>query len=268
MNRIKAVNKCSLCCTKINDLRITAGSDVILDDVNMHFHCGELTGLIGPNGAGKTTLLKAILGEVPFAGSISYLDASDRRTGRPIVGYVPQVLDFDKNSPASVFDYCASCISWAPVWLLRPRSVRDKVLSNLSRVKAEYLIDRRIGLLSGGELQRVLLACALDPVPNLLLLDEPVSGVDVQGMDLFYKMVSDLRCDYDLSVLMVSHDINLLSRYADRIVLLNKTVLAQGPPNEVLNGHQMLHTFGACWHLEEPREPAAAVHIHHPKGEQ
>ena len=126
--------------------------------VNIHIHCGQLTAVIGPNGAGKSTLLRAILGEIPHTGVLHYVDAKGKHTGHPIIGYVPQYLRFDVSSPTSVMDLFMACLSRRPVWLCSSKKLRPRVLRSLARVKAEYLIDRRLGALSGGELQRVLLA--------------------------------------------------------------------------------------------------------------
>ncbi|MGE5544988.1 MAG: metal ABC transporter ATP-binding protein [Bacillota bacterium] len=243
------------------------GGNTLLYDINLHIHCGELTGIIGPNGAGKTTLLKAIVGEIPFSGNMHFLDAGGVRTGRPLIGYVPQRLDFGPGSPASVLDFCSACISNIPVWLSHPRRNRQRVFDTLARVQAEQLINRRMCELSGGELQRVLLACALDPVPNLLLLDEPVAGVDPRGLEIFYSMVSELRRVHDLSIIMVSHDHGMISQYADRIVLLNRTVLAAGRPAEVFRDPLFLNLFGRRWTSEICHGQEAATTIHHPNGE-
>ncbi|MGE5398228.1 MAG: metal ABC transporter ATP-binding protein [Chitinophagales bacterium] len=264
MNAINDSKTCSLCCTKLEQFGVVIGGRRLLDNINLHLHCGELTTVIGPNGAGKTTLLKAILGEIPHTGSLTYLDAKGSRTGNPWIGYVPQKINLDKDSPASVFDFCASCIANFPVWLGGTHRIRQRVTENLKRVQATHLIGRRISTLSGGELQRVLLACAMDPVPNLLLLDEPVSGVDPRGMNLFYEMISTLRQRFDLSIILVSHDLAMVSRYADRLVLLNKTVLASGEPREVLQNEQALRIFGEAistcqWPPIEATKP-----LHHP----
>jgi len=106
------------------------------------------------------------------------------------------------------------------------------------------LLKRRLGDLSGGELQRVLLALALEPKPDLLLMDEPVSGIDVQGREMFYDMVSDLRRNYDLSIILVSHDLALVSQYAERVVLLNKTVICDGTPEDVFSNGQINLAYG------------------------
>ena len=121
--------------------------------------------------------------------------------------------------------------------------MRKRVSEDLNRVKAEHLIDRRIGALSGGELQRVLLALALDPIPDLLLLDEPVSGIDQNGLELFYDMVSELRSKNDLSIILVSHDFDLVCRYADRVILFDGTVICNGTPEEVFNDERTRKIF-------------------------
>jgi zinc transport system ATP-binding protein len=216
-----------------------------LKDVNLHIHCGDLTAVIGPNGAGKSTLLKAILGEIPHVGELTFLDAKDQHTGRPVIGYVPQKLDFDNGSPVSVLDVISALHTRKPVWLSHSKSMRKTALDSMSAVQAEHLVDRRLGALSGGELQRVLLALALDPIPDLLLLDEPVSGIDHNGLMLFYDTVSELRRDYDLSIILVSHDLRLVSQYADRVVFLSdKTVTCTGTPEEVFNNKKVIDMFG------------------------
>jgi zinc transport system ATP-binding protein len=221
---------CGLCSTRMEGFGVTIGNSEILKDVNIHIHCGELTALIGPNGAGKTTLLKALLGEIPFTGSIVYLDARELMLRKPSIGYVPQKLDFDRGAPVSVMDLFAASLSKRPACFGYSRKLLLRVQEDLERVQAGHLINRRLGQLSGGEMQRVLLALALDPAPDLLLMDEPVSGVDMRGKDLFYKLVFNLRNLYDLSIILVSHDLNMVARYADRVVLLNKTVICTGTP--------------------------------------
>ena len=103
----------------------------------------------------------------------------------------------------------------------------------MHRVNAEYLIDRRLGALSGGELQRVLLALALDPLPDLLLLDEPVSGVDKDGIEIFYKLAAKLCAEFDMAILLISHDLEQVKKYADKVILLNKKILKIGTVDEV-----------------------------------
>ena len=233
-----------LCCTDIEDFSVRIGRTDIFSHVNIHIHCGQLTALIGPNGAGKSTLLKAILGEAEHTGTLSYRDAKGKHTGHPVIGYVPQYLRFDVSSPTSVMDIFMACLSRRPVWLCPARKLRPRVMANLARVKADHLIDRRLGALSGGELQRVLLALALDPVPDLLLLDEPVSGVDQNGLELFYDIVSELRAKEDMAIILISHDLNLVAKYADQVVLLNKAVVCSGTPQQVFSDARTKNIFG------------------------
>ena len=236
-------NKCGLCCTKIHDFSVSIGDSKILSNINLHIHCGEITAIIGPNGAGKTTLLKAILGEIKHTGTLSYLDAQGLGSGVPKIGYVPQSLDFDKESPVSVLDFFNSFISKRPSYNFVTKAARKNILEGLDVVKCGHLINRRLGALSGGELQRVLLALSLFPVPDILLLDEPSSGMDQNGLELFYSTVSDLRKNYDLSIILVSHDFNYVNTYADRVVLINREIIAVGTPEEVFSNEKTIDTF-------------------------
>jgi len=239
---------CGLCCTRIQNFGVTRGNTEILKDVNLHIHCGELTALIGPNGAGKSTLLKAIIGEIPHTGVLTFLDAKEKNTGRPLIGYVPQRLDFDSGSPASVKDLFSSAFTNSPIWFAYKKEINRKAYESLAQVQAEHLLNKRLGTLSGGELQRVLLALALDPVPDLLLLDEPVSGIDQNGLRLFYKIVSGLRESYDLSIILVSHDLRLVAQYADRVAFINnKTVECCGTPAEVFSNEKVIDLFNLDW---------------------
>ncbi|MHB8125678.1 MAG: metal ABC transporter ATP-binding protein [Desulfitobacteriaceae bacterium] len=242
---------CGLCCTQINNFGVIRSRVEILKDVNLHIHCGDLTALIGPNGSGKSTLLKAVLGEIPHTGELIFLDAKDKGTGMPLIGYVPQKLDFDPSSPTSVLDLFSAARSRIPVWFSCSERIRQHVRESLARVQAEHLMNRRLGALSGGELQRVLLALALDPIPHLLLLDEPVSGIDQKGLKLFYQTVSTLRENFDLSIILISHDFNLVAEYADRVAFLhNKTIECCGTPQEVFSNEKVINTFGIGWSKE------------------
>lgn len=230
------------CCLRLQDVSVRIGKDAILRDVNMHLHCGQIVALIGPNGAGKSTLLKAVLGQREYDGVISF-SVPGQRNRKAIIGYVPQSPTFDPGDPVTVSDLFACCIDRRPAFLGLGKQLRKHVLSCLERVHGEELIDKRIGTLSGGELQRVLLALALDPIPNILILDEPLSGVDVEGMEVLMDMLDELRQDYDLSILMTTHDFSMLPRYADNVVLIDHGVIAQGPPVDVLNSDGFLRVF-------------------------
>ena len=234
------------CCLRVENLSVRIGSDSILKDVNLHVHCGEMVALIGPNGAGKSTFLKAILGQREYTGIIAFSEPG-QRSKKPRIGYVPQSPAFNPSDPVSVADLFACCMSRRPAFLGLGKTMRDTVLECLERVHGEDLIDKRVGTLSGGELQRVLLALALEPMPNILILDEPLSGVDVEGMEVLMEMLDEIRETYDLSILMTTHDFSMLSRYADQVVLIDHGIKIQGKPEKVLNSpefHQAFHLKG------------------------
>lgn len=230
------------CCLRVEHLSVQLGEDRILEDVGFHLHCGELIALIGPNGAGKSSLFKSILGTMPYTGSITFQSA-ESGAQKPRIGYVPQSPGFDPGDPVSVLDLFVSATTSWPVFLPVPRKLRQKVLDRLARVNGEDLIDKRLGSLSGGQVQRVLLAMALEPVPNLLILDEPMSGVDIEGEHQLLELLDQIRETYDLSILLSTHDFQTLNR-VDKVILLQKKILAAGPAEEVLRSEPFQVLFG------------------------
>ncbi len=230
------------CCLKVSKLTVRLDDDTILENIDLHLHCGQMAALIGPNGAGKSTLIKAILGQLSYEGQIDFsMEGKENQKLR--IGYVPQSPSFDPADPVTVRDLFVSCLTRRPCYLKAKKATEETILSCLRNVRGEGLIDKRIGSLSGGELQRVLLALALEPIPNLLILDEPLSGVDVEGMELLLDMMNEIRHKYDLSILMITHDFSMLSRYVDKVVLIDKKVLRAGTPLEVLNSDEFIQAF-------------------------
>ena len=238
------MESCGLHCTKINNLSVKIGKEDILKNINLEIHCGELMMVIGRNGAGKSTLLKSILGEVEHTGKIEFIDMKENRKNKIKIGYVPQHLNIERDMPTTVYDMFISYSSNKPVWLFKDKQLYKKVRENLRLFGAEKLIDKRVGNLSGGELQRVLLAIATTPVPNLLILDEPVSGIDRNGTKAFYEILTSLKKDYDMSIILVSHDLDLVKKFADRVVLLDKEVILNGTAEEVYKSKEFIERFG------------------------
>lgn len=234
---------CSLCRIELKDVGVTAGGETLLSDISFHIHCGQITALVGPNGAGKTTLLRALLSQTPHSGSIRHVDAHGHDFPAPRIGYVPQQLSFDREMPLTVEDLMAASISRRPVWLGYSPKTRETVRRALGETNAESLATKRLGNLSGGEMQRVLLAMALMPLPDLLVLDEPVSGMDQNGLSLFLQTVSNLRDAHHMAILMVSHDWQLVRQYADYVVLVNRKVLCAGTPGDVFASDAFRDTF-------------------------
>ena len=194
---------CGLHCIKMNDIGVRIGREMIIEHINLHIHCGRLTVIIGRNGAGKSKLIRAILGEIRHMGTIEFRDMRDKSIQDLRIGYVPQHLNFEKNTPTSVYDMFASYISNVPVFLRKTKALKERIFQSLAMFQAQELMDKQLGDLSGGELQRVLLSIACDPVPNLLLLDEPVSGIDRNGMELFYEHINSLKKKCDLAMVLV-----------------------------------------------------------------
>lgn len=234
---------CGLCRVELQHVSVSLENQALLTDVNLHIHCGELTVLIGPNGGGKTTLLRAMLGQVPYSGVVAHMDASDRPFPQLRIGYVPQQLPFDRQMPLTVRDLVASSLSRRPVWLGVGKKADEQVTRALSLARAEQLKDRRLGALSGGELQRVLLAMALSPTPDLLILDEPISGVDHNGQALFLDTVNALREQQHMAILLVSHDWVLVKEYADQVALIDKRALIVGTAKEVFSSDAFNQAF-------------------------
>jgi zinc transport system ATP-binding protein len=251
----KIIEPCGLHCIKVNHLGVKFNEQVVLEDVNLHIHCGSLNAIIGKNGAGKSTLIKAMLNDIPHTGEIEFRDTENGRMRKLKIGYVPQSVNIEKNTPVSVYDLLASFESRCPVFLRKSRKVYKKIQNALRVFEAEDLIDKQVCNLSGGQLQRVLLSLAIMDEPNLLLLDEPVSGIDQNGMELFFKTMDYLKTHYDLAIVLISHDLDYVAKYADRVVLLDQTVLKQGSVREVYQSPEFEQIFSIAneeaWIKEE-----------------
>lgn len=241
----KIFETCGFHCIKINNLGVSFGEQVVLKDVNLHIHCGSLNAIIGKNGAGKSTLVRAILKDVPTEGTIEYRDTKDGKMKDLKIGYVPQSINIEKNTPLSVYDLIASYQYHYPVFLPKNKRIYEEIKKYLETFEAADLIDKQVCDLSGGQLQRVLLSMAVADKPKLLLLDEPVSGIDKNGMELFYKTITYLKDHYDLAIILISHDLDYVKKYADHVVLLDKTVLTQGNVNDVFASEEFANVFGA-----------------------
>jgi zinc transport system ATP-binding protein len=213
---------------EIRNLSLTLGGNRILDNVNLDVSHGHIHALIGPNGAGKTTLIRCIMGGMPHKGTIRFFFGDNGR-----IGYVPQLLEFDHSVPITVYDFLFLMLRKSPLFLSRHRPMREEFRKILAVTECEHLLDRGVGYLSGGEFRRVLLAQALVPRPELLLLDEPASNVDEVGARHFEKMLLDLKQEHGHSILMISHDMQTIMRIADRVTGINRTVTYDGTPADM-----------------------------------
>lgn len=232
------------CSTKIRNLTVKKNDGLLIYDVSLDVHHGEIMALIGRNGAGKTTLLKALLGRIPYTGNVSFSDPKGVPVAKPHIGYVPQNLVFDRSTPVTVADMLCANSSTMPVWFGHKKEKLEQAEAMLRKVGAKDLMNKRLGTLSGGELQRVLLSFALEPMPDLLLLDEPVSAIDRKGIEVFYDLVTSLRSEYHMPVILVSHDLSHVAQYATSAALLDKTVLVRGDVKSVMTTKEVREAFG------------------------
>lgn len=249
---------------EIRNLSVRAGGTEILSGIHADIRCGEVTALVGPNGAGKTTLLLAILGLVPHSGEIRFCRAEEHGKGAPRIGYVPQRLDFDRNAPMTVLDFFALSSQRYPVVFGHSERSRRSAEESLARGGAAHLLFRPLGKLSGGELQRVLLALALRGNPDILLLDEPVSGVDLSGEELFCDFLGQIHRESRFSLLLVSHDLSVVSRHADRVICLNRRIVCQGATTETLTPENLAAMYGPGAHLFSHGAADGHGHLHDP----
>lgn len=240
---MKETGKCGLHCIKAENISVKIGKDEIIKNVNIHIHCGELTVIIGKNGAGKSTLLKALLGEIKHTGKIEVYDKKQEKYEKLKIGYVPQSMNIERHMPTTVYDFIAAIISNKPIWIKKDKKIYKQIQEHLKIFDANELIDKSIGELSGGELQRVLLAVATLSEPNLLILDEPVSGIDRNGIKLFFNIINKLKTEHDMAIILVSHDLDMVKKYADKVILLNKTIIKEGTPQEVFESKEYKEIF-------------------------
>ncbi len=224
-----------------DNVSVTLGGVRILEGVTAAIPKGSATAIIGPNGAGKTTLLLSLLGQIEYSGVIRL---GNSHPARPAIGYVPQRLDFDRGMPLTVMDVMAMGEQRKPLWLGTSRRVRDSALRLLAQVKAEHLARRRLGALSGGELQRILLALAIQQRPEVLILDEPSAGVDIGAENVLCELLDALRMEQGFTQVLVTHDLSMVTAHADHVICLNRRVVGEGPTATTLTAEVLAATFG------------------------
>jgi zinc transport system ATP-binding protein len=231
----------------IRGLRVELGGKPILRGVDAELRRGKITALIGLNGAGKSTLLRALVKEIPYAGQIAFQCGHDHTQPTPEhVGYVPQKLRIEANLPLTVYDLFGLTLQRRPLFLGVRRAVRERMERLLDRVRARHLLDAPVEKISGGELQRVLLALALEPEPELLLLDEPAAGIDFREGKKFYDLIAELNRRTAVTVLIVSHELNVVSDLVHHVLCLQDGLIqCQGAPHEILTAETLARTFGA-----------------------
>lgn len=208
---------------EVKDISVKLGGVSVLENVSFDVNEGEIILILGPNGSGKTTLLRAIAGLLPFTGNIIWNSEKSHK-----IGFVPQDFEFQRNFPLKVKELFAITLD-----------IKDekKIHEYLEFSKAGHLEDKRLGELSGGELQRTIIAFVLAQEPNVLLFDEPFSGIDIGSEETIYQHLKHIVKSKKLTVIMVSHDLSVVFRLADRIICLNKTIRCIGCSKDIKENH-------------------------------
>lgn len=221
----------------IKDLNLVLSNNEILKDINLKVKSGEIHCLVGPNGGGKTSLLRCILGQMPFNGEITMSYDKEK-----VIGYVPQVLDFEKTLPITVEDFMAMSCQALPCFFGISSKHKKHIESLLKKLSIYEKRKRLLGNLSGGERQRVLLAQALHPNPNLMILDEPLTGIDKQGEEYFKEIILELK-EKGITVLWIHHNLSQVRDLADTVTCIKQKVIFSGDPKIELTDDKILRIF-------------------------
>ena len=221
----------------VENLGVKFDENEVLKGLSFFVQKGDVLAIVGPNGAGKSVLFKALLNIVPYSGEIKWTKGLK-------VSYVPQRFSIDKEMPLSVEEF----------FNLKTKN-KNQIIKALNSVGisneghekhhlAKHILKQRLGWLSGGQLQRVLIAWAVVDDPDVLLFDEPTSGIDVGGEETIYNLLKKLRDQRDLTILLISHDLNIVYKYANNVICINKKMICYGAPNEVLDPSALANLYG------------------------
>ena len=239
---------------RVEDLTVRYGRHEALTNVSFSVEKGDYIGIVGPNGCGKTTLIKSLLGLIrPASGTITFNDGG--ATAQGFLGYLPQkAIAADRVFPATVKEIIATGLIHKNGFQLRmPQADKARIDTVLERLKIQDLKSKRIGSLSGGQLQRVLLGRALVANPDLLILDEPTSALDPQIREEFYALLTSLNKEDEVTILLVSHDIGSVGRFTNKMLYLDRRLVFFGGYDKFCGSPDMTRYFGyetqhqICW---------------------
>ncbi|MGM0365222.1 MAG: metal ABC transporter ATP-binding protein [Actinomycetota bacterium] len=245
---------------EINNLSVTLGGKKILENISFSIDEGDFLIIIGPNGSGKTTLIKAVLNLVARSGEIKIFGKPANRISsfKGIVGYVPQKFDFDRTFPITVSEAIDVALGEG---IKDSEKRKERIGFVLEQVGMAGYARTKIGALSGGQIQRVLIARAIANSPRIVFFDEPLAGVDVKGEKNFYELIQNLKEAQKLTVALVSHDVTVVNLYADKVAALNRILVGFGKPRDVLVAQNMEKVYGQGFGifrhkecLEKPQE--------------
>ena len=215
---------------KVKDLVVRFDKEKILDGLNFEINEGEVLAVIGPNGAGKTTLFKALLGMQAYDGEIKW--RKDLR-----IGYVPQRMEIETDIPLTVLEFLRLRGSEN----FSKEKAKDAVKSVLLK---EEILDSGLGEISVGQRQRILIAWSLLGKPQVLLFDEPTADIDISGQESIYQLLHNLQDRFNLTIILISHDLNVVYKYAEQVLCLNRQLVCFGSPQEILNSEQIQKLYG------------------------
>ena len=231
---------------ELRGVQAVLGGQSVLRGVDMRVPAGELVALIGPNGSGKTTVLRSLLGlQKIAAGEIKLFGQTALDSALPRVGYVPQRFNLESSFILSVREFLALRLRETRHWFWQSHRRTDELIcGSLAEIGVEGLLHRPLAELSGGQLQRVLIAFSLLRKPELLLLDEPTAGVDLPGEQSFYDLIGEIHQRHRLTVILVSHDLSMVYRHASWVYALNGVICCEGPPEQVMNAASLKQAYG------------------------
>lgn len=221
---------------EVRDVTVVLGGRPVVEGVSFEVDQGDVLAIVGPNGSGKSTLMRAILGLVEYSGEVLW-------HGECKVGYVPQHFTFDRSFPVTVFEFLLMKMPRVSLWQPSKRA-RHEITATLKEVRADQLIDKMLGNLSGGELQRVLIAGALINKPTMLCLDEPSSGIDIGGEETVYTLIHELIRSKGLTIMLISHDLDIVYQHASSVLCLNRKLICSGIPREALSAGTLEKLYG------------------------
>lgn len=225
----------------VTNLTVSLGyKEPVIDDISFNLKPHTLNVVIGPNGCGKTTLFKAILGLIPYIGKIEIM-AGEGQHHLTETGYLPQRFSFEHSLPITAFETIKTALAASP---FNEEEKIKKINKVIAEVQAQNYAKQKIATLSGGQLQRILLARALVRNPKLLILDEPETGIDVEGEYKLYESLKQLVGEKRITVFLSTHEVEIVYNYASQVICLNKTLVCNGKPSEALNEETLGKLYG------------------------
>ena len=233
---------------EVNNLSVKFEDHIALSDLSMQIPKNSFVAIVGPNGAGKSTFLKVLLGLIrPTTGQVKIFGKTPQQVDPNLIGYVPQFKTMDRTFPAVSIELVYTGLSRKWPWRLNQDSTK-KACQALDQVGAAHLAHRPIGKLSGGELQRVCLARSIVRQPELLMLDEPATGIDTIGEEDMYRMLEAYQKESNATVMMITHDWHAVTHHANYVLLLNRKQISFGPPSKALQEDNLRMAYGHIGH--------------------